>query len=100
MKAFLKRVLPVRLFSAYYWLFSMVGAILFGFPSRKMIIIGITGTKGKTSTANFIWSCRMVAGMKAGIITTANIRIGNEEAMNHYHMTMPGRFAIQRTMRE
>lgn len=100
MKAFLKRIVPQTIFSLYYWLFSMVGAFLYGFPSRKLIVVGITGTKGKTSTANFIWSCCMAAGMKAGIITTANIRIGNEELMNHYHMTMPGRFAIQQTMRE
>lgn len=100
MKAFLKRIVPQSIFSAYYWLFSVLGACLYGFPSRKMIVVGITGTKGKTSTANFVWSCSMAAGMKAGIITTANIRIGDEELMNHYHMTMPGRFAIQRTMRE
>lgn len=100
MKAFLKQIVPQRVFSAYYWLFSVLGALLYGFPSRKMIVVGITGTKGKTSTANFVWSCATVAGMKAGIITTANIRIGDEESMNHYHMTMPGRFAIQRTMRE
>ncbi|MEK7645251.1 MAG: UDP-N-acetylmuramoyl-L-alanyl-D-glutamate--2,6-diaminopimelate ligase [Patescibacteria group bacterium] len=100
MKDVLKRVVPQQIFSAYYWLFSVLGAFLYGFPSRKMIVIGITGTKGKTSTANFVWSCAMAAGMKAGIITTANIRIGEEESMNHYHMTMPGRFAIQRTMRE
>ncbi|MEI6345658.1 MAG: UDP-N-acetylmuramyl-tripeptide synthetase [bacterium] len=100
MKTFLKRIIPLQIFSAYYWLFSVLGALLYGFPSRKMIVVGITGTKGKTSTANFIWSCAMAANMKAGIITTANIRIGNEESMNHYHMTMPGRFAIQRTMRE
>lgn len=100
MKFFLKRIVPQQIFSAYYWLFSILGAFLYGFPSRKMIVIGITGTKGKTSTANFVWSCAMAAGMKAGIITTANIRIGEEESMNHYHMTMPGRFAIQRTMRE
>lgn len=100
MKSFLKRIVPLPIFSAYYWIFSVVGAVLYRFPSRKMIIVGITGTKGKTSTANFIWSSCMAAGMKAGIISTANIRIGDEEQMNRYHMTMPGRFAIQRTMRE
>ncbi len=100
MKAFLKQIVPQPVFSTYYWLFSVLGAFLYGFPSRKMIVVGITGTKGKTSTANFVWSCAMAAGMKAGIITTANIRIGDEESMNHYHMTMPGRFAIQRTMRK
>ena len=65
----------------------------------KMITIGITGTKGKTSTANFIWACLMAGGIKTGFISTANIRIGESEVMNKYHMTMPGRFIIQKLMR-
>ncbi len=60
-----------------------------------MIIIGITGTKGKTSTANFIWSVLESAGIKTGIISTANVRIGSEEMINPYHMTMPSPFMIQ-----
>ncbi len=63
-----------------------------------MIIIGVTGTKGKTSTVNFIWSCLTAGGYKTGIISTANIRIGEQEFLNKYHMTMPGRFAIQKLM--
>lgn len=63
-----------------------------------MIVIGVTGTKGKTSTINFIWSCLMAAGYKTGIISTANIRIGDKEVLNKYHMTMPGRFVISKLM--
>jgi UDP-N-acetylmuramoyl-L-alanyl-D-glutamate--2,6-diaminopimelate ligase len=63
-----------------------------------MVIIGVTGTKGKTSTINFIWACLMSGGHKTGIITTANIRIGDTEMLNSYHMTMPGRFTIQKLM--
>ena len=82
----------------YFRGFALLGALCFGFPSEKMIVVGITGTKGKTSTANFIWSCAMSAGIKAGIVTTANIRIGDQEILNPYHMTMPGRLTIQRLM--
>lgn len=100
MKSFLKRAIPSPIFSLYYRLISTIGACLYGFPSRQMVVVGVTGTKGKTSVANFVWSCCMAADMKAGIITTANIRIGTVETMNPYHMTMPGRFAIHRTMRD
>lgn len=65
-----------------------------------MKVIGVTGTKGKTSTANFIWSVLQAGGHKTGIISTANVRIGDESMLNKYHMTMPGRFVIQRLMRE
>jgi len=65
-----------------------------------MIVIGITGTKGKTSTANFVWSVLQNAGIKTGVISTANFRIGDEEMLNPYHMTMPGRFKIQKILHE
>ena len=65
-----------------------------------MVVIGVTGTKGKTSTANFIWSALSIGGKKTGIITTANIRIAEREAVNAYHMTMPGRFTIQKLLRD
>lgn len=94
-----RRFIPTKLFKmaqpTYHYLLAISGAISYGFPSRKMIVIGVTGTKGKTSAINFIWSTLMAGGLKTGIITTANIRIGDEEVLNKYHMTMPGRFVIQ-----
>lgn len=60
-----------------------------------MVVVGVTGTKGKTSACNFIWSVLTESGHKTGMITTANIMIGEKEILNNYHMTMPGRFKIQ-----
>lgn len=73
--------------------------MLFRIPSKKLIIIGITGTKGKTSVANFVWSVLQKNGIKTGIISTANIRIGDREEGNTMHMTMPGRFFVQKTLK-
>lgn len=84
----------------YHYVVALVAAIVYGWPSKKMVVIGITGTKGKTSTANFIWATLMAGGKKTGIMTTANIRIGNKEVMNKYHMTMPGPMVIQRALAE
>ncbi|MFA6227414.1 MAG: UDP-N-acetylmuramoyl-L-alanyl-D-glutamate--2,6-diaminopimelate ligase [Candidatus Paceibacterota bacterium] len=99
-----KKFIPTKLFKmaqpAYHYLLAISGAILYRFPSRKMIVVGVTGTKGKTSAINFIWSALMAGGLKTGIITTANIRIGDEEVLNKYHMTMPGRFVIQSYIRK
>ncbi|MDO8575906.1 MAG: UDP-N-acetylmuramoyl-L-alanyl-D-glutamate--2,6-diaminopimelate ligase [bacterium] len=99
-KTLIRKALPERLLSMYHYLLALAAAVRYRFPSRHIVTIGVTGTKGKTSTANFIWSCLSVGGIKTGIITTANIRIGDREILNAYHMTMPGPFTIERLLRE
>ena len=100
MKRILKNLLPEPLILRYHQFIAWLGALRYGFPAHSLYVIGVTGTKGKTSTANFIWSCLESGGIKTGMISTANIRIRDREVMNQYHMTMPGRWHIQRLMRE
>jgi UDP-N-acetylmuramoyl-L-alanyl-D-glutamate--2,6-diaminopimelate ligase len=94
-KSFIKKLIPKAIFPLYHLVLAWTGAVVYGFPSRKMMIIGVTGTRGKTTTSNYIWSVLTAAGYKVGQTGTANIRIGEREMMNPYHMTMPGRFKMQ-----
>jgi len=96
LKKNLKRLMPDWLLSAYHLALAYLAAARYGFPSEKLVIIGITGTKGKTTTANFVWAALTGGGFKTGLIGTANIRIGEREEMNKYHMTMPGPMILQR----
>jgi len=100
MKVLLKKIVPHFVFSLYYWVIAYCGAVVYGFPSRKMLVIGITGTKGKTSTAHYVWSVLQHSGIKTGMITTVAVRIGDEEQVNTMHMSMPGRFFLQKTMKD
>ncbi len=100
MKKLLRKLLPEQLILGYHAGRSYATAFKYGFPAKDMIIIGVTGTKGKTSAANYIWSVLTASGYKTGIISTANIRIGDEQLLNKYHMTMPGRSAIQDLLKQ
>ena len=100
MKNIIKKIIPEKILIRYHYCIAHVASWWYGYPSQKMAMIGITGTKGKTSTANFIWSVLSVGGYKTGLIGTANIRTGDKEIMNPYHMTMPKPFILQRILRD
>lgn len=99
-KSKIKKLIPEQCISFYHLALAAFGCFYYGWPSKKIVIIGITGTKGKTSAANFIWSVLTAGGYKTGLVGTANIRIGEKEFLNTYHMTMPGRFILQRILKQ
>ncbi len=59
------------------------------FPSRKMTLIGVTGTDGKTTTVNLIYAILRAAGLNAGVVSTLNASIGEEEIDTGLHTTTP-----------
>ena len=91
----MKKFVPKFIFSIYHYLLALVGAIIYGFPSKKLIVIGITGTKGKSTTVVLTGKMFQEAEIKIGWVSSLTINYGKEEIMNKYHMTMPGRFFIQ-----
>ncbi len=96
----LKNIFGENLFILYHTLLAITASYVYGNPSKKMLVVAVTGTKGKTSTLNFLWNVLTAGGYKVGMISTANIKIGAQEKMNWYHMTMPGRFLLQKLLRE
>ena len=100
MKAKIKKIAPKSLVGFYHCLMAFVGAIIYGFPSRKMTIIGVTGTKGKSTTVILAGKILEEAGFTVGWVSSATIKVGQKEWLNPYHMTMPGRFILQKLMRQ
>jgi UDP-N-acetylmuramoyl-L-alanyl-D-glutamate--2,6-diaminopimelate ligase len=66
------------------------------FPSRKMTLVGVTGTDGKTTTVNLVYTILRAAGLNAGMISTVNARIGAEEIDTGLHTTTPDAPDVQR----
>ncbi len=77
---------------------SLMSAARFGYPSRKLTMIGVTGTKGKTTTTHMIRQIFEDSGKKAGLIGTNGVMIGNE----HYPTvnTTPESYDLQRYFAE
>jgi UDP-N-acetylmuramoyl-L-alanyl-D-glutamate--2,6-diaminopimelate ligase len=99
-RKFIKTIFGENVFLLYHKILAHVAAIYYGNPSKKMLVIAVTGTKGKTSTINFLWHVLTAGGYKVGLVSTANIKIGDEEILNWYHMTMPGRFLLQSLLKK
>jgi UDP-N-acetylmuramoyl-L-alanyl-D-glutamate--2,6-diaminopimelate ligase len=66
-----------------------------GFPARKMRMIGVTGTDGKTTTVRLIASVLEAAGYRVGLISTVGALIGGEEIDTGFHTTTPDAHVIQ-----
>ena len=79
---------------------AQTAAAFHGFPARKLNVIGVTGTDGKTTTVNLIYRILVAAGIKAGMISTVNAVAGEEVIDTGFHVTTPEAPTIQSLLRK
>lgn len=85
---------------AYHFGLALLGTAAFGFPSRNLIVIGVTGTKGKTTVAELLTAVLKTAGRKTAVLSSVHSKIGDQDVRNKTGNSMPGRFFIQRFLRD
>ncbi len=99
----LKKIIPesiVRpLLPLYHHGLAYVMALAYGFPAKKLVVIGVTGTKGKSTTAEMLFSILRTAGYKTALISTIRFAIDGESEPNRFKMTLHGRGFAQAFMR-
>jgi len=75
---------------------TYLSASFYDWPARKLTVIGVTGTDGKTTTTNLIYKILLAANIKAGMISTVNAVIGDEVLDTGFHVTTPDAQDVQR----
>lgn len=100
----IKRVIPEPLLAfirpPYHFVLSWLGAIIYRHPSREIAVIAVTGTKGKSTVVELVSAILAAEGQKVASLSTIQFRIDGSTRRNLHKMTMPGRFFVQKFLRE
>ena len=99
MKNVIRSLLPASLLSAYHLVLAYAGAIVYRFPSRKLVVIAVTGTKGKSSVVELVAELLRASGKQVASASTIRFCVGAQCERNLFKMTMPGRFFLQHFLR-
>ncbi len=93
---------PVFLFfqPAYHFLLAVTGNVLYRFPGYKLIVIGVTGTNGKSTTCDLITRVLKESNELVGMISTVSIEIAGERYDNVTNRTTLGRWKTHKLMRQ
>lgn len=99
-KSFIRNLLPRGAINAYHLGVAFLSAAIYGFPSKKIKVIGVTGTNGKSTVISIASKILETSGLKVAAMTSIMFKIGDEEQENKLKMTMPGRFVINKFLSE
>ncbi|MBI4232090.1 UDP-N-acetylmuramoyl-L-alanyl-D-glutamate--2,6-diaminopimelate ligase [Candidatus Peregrinibacteria bacterium] len=102
MLGFLRRLIPerhpVRLL--YHKLKGFFAALYYGFPASRMIVVGITGTNGKTTTTTLVTNILTNAGYKVGMTSTIGYQVAEKKWVNDSKQTTTGPFELQKLLKQ
>jgi len=100
MKEFLRKILPLPVINFYHLSLSFLGALINFFPSSRIRVIGVTGTNGKSTVVYLIEKILEQSGYRVASLSSIKFKIDKKERANDLRMTMPGRFFIQKFLRQ
>lgn len=95
MRNLLKKFIPDFLLGWYHFGWALAGAIIYRFPAKKLKIIGVTGTNGKSSVVFLISRILEKAGYQVASLSSIQFKIKDRTWVNDLKMTMPGRIKLQ-----
>ncbi|MBI4119162.1 MAG: UDP-N-acetylmuramoyl-L-alanyl-D-glutamate--2,6-diaminopimelate ligase [Parcubacteria group bacterium] len=98
-KKILKKLVPSAVWNSLHWCVALAGAVKNRFPSRDLVVIGVTGTNGKSTVVQLAHDIFSEFGLNVASTSSIRFRLKNKEEVNKLKMTMPGRFALQDFLR-
>jgi UDP-N-acetylmuramoyl-L-alanyl-D-glutamate--2,6-diaminopimelate ligase len=96
----LKSKIPAAWLLPYHYVLARGSALVYGNPSNSLVVIGVTGTKGKSSTVQMMAQLLTATGRTVGYTGTAGFSVAGQAIENRMKMTMPGRFLLQKLLRQ
>jgi len=104
MRELVKKLIPRNLFHTIepygHWAEAILANIVYGFPARKLKVIGVTGTDGKTTTSTLITAMLRDSGYKVGMMTTISLDLGDGPIPNPTRLTTVTSFSLQRGLKK
>jgi UDP-N-acetylmuramoyl-L-alanyl-D-glutamate--2,6-diaminopimelate ligase len=96
----IKKLIPQWIKNIYHLKLAILANLYYGFPSRKLVVIGVTGTNGKTTTVQMITKVLEEANKKVAMASTINFKINKEEWINLSHFTTLSPFVLQKFIKK
>lgn len=83
-----------------HFLLALIAVNYYRNPSKKVKIIGVTGTDGKTTTANYIYQLLDLSGKKSALISTVGVVMNGEKEALGFHVTTPSTFILNKYLKK
>lgn len=100
LKRLLSRLVPQSMKNLYHLGQAVLACAWYGFPSKNLLVVGVTGTNGKTTTTQFISRLLTVSGKKVAMASTINFQIGKRTWVNASKFTTLSPWKLQAFLRE
>ena len=96
----LRKIIPYSFILLTHRARVVLAATMYGFPGKKIRVIGVAGTKGKTTTTNMIAKVLEESGKKVAMLSTANFQIGEKKWLNNVKLTSTSSFYLQKFLKK